>query len=256
MSILTSARRLAYHRAVRSPIPKYFTVKAILQARLERDYAQGDRLPSETALCATFGVSRITIQQALGLLEKDGAIRREQGRGTFYLGPTVTRTETRPSELLEGVMRYREGAFTRVIARGINPATPLVADRLRLAAGTPVVTIDRVGFVDYEPIIFIRASLPEPIGRKLLEDEAHLGRATLGSLLQDRHGVVIDSVVQTIGASLADPAFADHLGVTVGAAVLEGERTYYDPAGRPIYFNHAFYRADRHRFVVSLKEWR
>lgn len=241
---------------MRSPIPKYFTVKAILQARLEREYARGERLPSEAELCAIFGVSRITVQQALGLLEKDGAIRREQGRGTFYLGPTVKRTETRPSELLESVMRYRDGAYTRVTARGLAPATPLVADRLHLTAGTPVVMIERVGFVDYEPIIFIKASLPEAIGGKLLEDESHFERATLGSLLQDRHGVVIDSVVQTIGASLADPAFAHHLGVTVGAAVLEGERTYYDPAGRPIYFNHAFYRADRHRFVVSLKEWR
>jgi GntR family transcriptional regulator len=75
-------------------------------------------------------------------------------------------------------------------------------------------------------------------------------------MLKDRCGVDIDAVVQTIGASLADPKFAERLGLEVGAPVLEGERTYIDSAGRPVFLSLAFYRADRHRFAVTLREWR
>lgn len=63
-------------------------------------------------------------------------------------------------------------------------------------------------------------------------------------------------MIQTIGASVADPKFARELRVEVGAPVLEGERTYYSAAGVPIFCSIAFYRADRHRFVVTLKDWR
>lgn len=241
---------------MKTPVPKYFLVRSIIQARLEREFAPGSKLPSEVELCRAFEVSRITVQQALSLLEKDGTIRREQGRGTFYLGPRVKRTETKPSELLESVIKHREGAYTRVISRRIIPATPRIAERLRLDPGSLVVAIDRVGIVDHEPIIFIVAYLPHDLGVKVLKNTAALTRSTLGSLLQDRYGVEIDSVLQTIGATLADPAFADRLGVEIGAPVLEGERTYFDRRGRPVIFSDAFYRADRHRFVVSLKEWR
>jgi len=242
--------------AVRLPLPKYVVVKMVLEGRLEREYAPGARLPSEEALCAEFGVSRITVQQALAHLVKEGRIRREQGRGTFCLDPDGRRTETKPSELLEKVMKYREGAFNQVLRHVQGRATPRVAERLGLAVDAPVVAIDRLSFVDDQPIAFIEAYLPAALGDKLAGDGALLRHNTLASLLKDRHGIAVDSVVQTIGAGLADPTFAYQLGVDIGAPVLQGERTYFDAQGTPIFLSIAFYRADRHRFVVTLKEWR
>src|SRR5262245_14789902 len=130
---------------MRPPIPKYFTIKAVLRARLDREYAPGARLPSEAELCKDFEVSRVTIQQALSLLQKDGLIRREQGRGTFYVGASAPRTETRPSELFESVMR--RGGFTKVVRRGVITAPPRIAERLGLSAGAQIVALDRVGFL-------------------------------------------------------------------------------------------------------------
>jgi GntR family transcriptional regulator len=241
---------------VKVPIPKYFTIKAILCSRLERESVPGDRVPSEQALCAEFKVSRVTIQQALRLLEKEGVVARDQGRGTFYRGLPAKRMETAPSQLLESLIREQAHGFTRLLATRIVPATVRIAERLKLPAGALVVHIERVGVADGEPIVYIRASLPYDVGAPLLADEQILTRQTLGSLLHDGYGIEVDSVVQTIAATLADPALAEHLGVDVGAAVLEGERTYFDRAGRAIIFSDAFYRADRHRFSVTLKDWR
>jgi GntR family transcriptional regulator len=241
-------------RPVRSPIPKYFTIKTILKARLDREFEPGAKIPSETALCGEFGVSRVTIQQALALLEKDGTIRREQGRGTFYAGPRATRTETQLSELLESVIHYREVASSRVVGKLVTRATPRVAERLRVPENAPIVALDRVGFVDHEPLVFIQGYFPYEIGEKVLNADEYLEHNTVASFLKEKHRILVDSVVQTIAATLADPTFAGHLGVEIGAPVLEGERTYLDAADRPLFFTVTFYRADRHRFVVSLKD--
>ncbi len=241
---------------MRPPLPKYRTVKAVLQARLERELTPGARLPSELSLCRDFGVSRITIQQALSLLGSEGRIRREQGRGTFYLGDGPHRTEQRPSELLETLIRHREGASTRVLHNGIQPPPARVAERLGLGPGEKVVALERVGLVEGEPIVFIYSYLPLAVGSRIRNARRDLRRMSLAALLQDEHGIQIASVRQTISASLADPSFAGHLGVEVGAPVLEGERTYLDRAGRPVFCTTSFYRADRHCFVVTVKDWR
>jgi GntR family transcriptional regulator len=239
------------------PLPKYYLIRSVLRARLQREHAPGSKLPSELDLCREFGTSRITIQQALALLEKDGLIRREQGRGTFYLGEPEHAPKGKLSGLLESVMKYRAGAFARVVSKKVVAATPRVAERLRLSPGSPVVSIDRVGVIDDQPILYIAAYLPEPIGSKLLDDDAELSqRKAIVSILQDKHGIQIASVQQTIAATLADPIFAPHLGVEMGEPVLEVERTYFGGDGRPVNFSVSFYRTDRYRFEIAMKEWR
>ncbi len=242
---------------IRQPLPKYHLIKSVLRAHLQREYTPGSRLPSELELCRLFGASRVTVQQALALLEAEGLIRREQGRGTFYLGERARPAEAKLSGLLESVMRYREGAFARVVGKQVVRASPRVAERLHLAPGSRVVSIERVGIIDGEPILFVSAHLPEDVGARLLEDDDELNqRKAIVSILQDKYGVEIGSVRQTIAATSADPVFAGHLGVEVGEPVLEVERTYFGTGSRPVNFSIAFYRTDRYRFEIAMKEWR
>ena len=49
--------------------------------------AHGGRLPTERMLAAELGVSRSSVRSALGLLEADGHVSREVGRGTFLRAP-------------------------------------------------------------------------------------------------------------------------------------------------------------------------
>ncbi|HXH84184.1 MAG TPA: GntR family transcriptional regulator [Candidatus Tectomicrobia bacterium] len=239
------------------PTPKYLTIRSLLRARLQRDYTPGARLPPEHELCRTFGVSRITVQQALTLLEKDGLIRREQGRGTFYLGEPGQVAEGKLSGLLESLMKYREGAYARVVGKRVVAASPRLAARLGVEPESPLVSIDRVGIIDEEPVLYISAFLPEPIGAPLLTEDDELSqRKAIVSILQDKYGICIASVQQTIAARLADPVFAGHLGIEIGEPVLEVERTYLGADGRAVNFSTAFYRTDRYRFEIAMKEWR
>lgn len=68
-----------------SPPPAYSQDLAqLILARCEEpEYALAGRLPTERRLAAEFGVTRTMVRHALAVLEAEGRISREVGRGTF-----------------------------------------------------------------------------------------------------------------------------------------------------------------------------
>ena len=63
--------------------PLYQIVAESLIAAIQRgEHPVGSELPSETALCARFNVSRNTVREAVRLMEQAGLVSRRQGIGT------------------------------------------------------------------------------------------------------------------------------------------------------------------------------
>ena len=71
-------------RLKKTPIPLYHQLEKVLRKRILSGKLKADRATAtEKELCQEFGVSRITVRQALLSLEGDNLIRREQGRVPF-----------------------------------------------------------------------------------------------------------------------------------------------------------------------------
>src|SRR6185437_236773 len=49
-------------------------------------FATDGRLPAEREFMTRFGVSRVTVRQAMAQLLRDGQVVRKQGKGTFVAG--------------------------------------------------------------------------------------------------------------------------------------------------------------------------
>ena len=78
-----------------SPQPLYEQIKDTLRGRiLDGTYAPHSQMPSEHELCALFGVSRITVRQALGDLQKEGLLFKLHGKGTFVSKPKAFQNVT------------------------------------------------------------------------------------------------------------------------------------------------------------------
>ncbi|MCA3930308.1 GntR family transcriptional regulator, partial [Burkholderia sp.] len=78
-----------------SAAPLYVQIKDTLRARiLDGTYAPHSRMPSEHELCAMFDVSRITVRQALGDLQKEGLLFKLHGKGTFVSKPKAFQNVT------------------------------------------------------------------------------------------------------------------------------------------------------------------
>lgn len=81
-------------RAVFSPVPVRnafeVTVERLAQGIKLGVLIEGDRLPPERELSSTFGVSRVTLREAIKALRDGGLVesRRGRGGGTFVVSPT------------------------------------------------------------------------------------------------------------------------------------------------------------------------
>ena len=233
------------------PFPKHFQIQSILRDRILRAQDGGTKLPAETALAREFGVSRVTVRQALAALERERLIRREKGRGTF-VAQRVTRPTPKPK--LTGFMEdlIAAGAPTRVklLRRVVVPATREVAAQLRVQPGEKVLHVERLRYVEERPLSYLHSYLPLDIAQKLSAED--LEAAPIITLLHQRHRVPIVEAEQVIEAAVADVQAAELLEVPVGAPLLQIERSYMSRKGRPIYYVHSFYRADRYRYTVKL----
>jgi DNA-binding GntR family transcriptional regulator len=68
----------------RSPVPLYHQLADIILEKIRSaEYSPGDRIPSENALAARYGIGRPTVRQATDLLIRKRFLIRKRGSGTF-----------------------------------------------------------------------------------------------------------------------------------------------------------------------------
>ena len=115
------------------------TAKQQLTTYVMSLYRKGQtKLPPENDLAKLFGVSRITIRRALGELEREGLILREQGRGTFInpASASIKINLVPGEEFTKLIAESGHQAAITVVDISTRPAVLDEAERLGVAPGT------------------------------------------------------------------------------------------------------------------------
>lgn len=116
-----------------SPVPLYSQLKELLRGRiLDGVYPPLSRMPSENELGKAFDVSRITVRQALGDLQKEGLIFKIHGKGTFVARPKAFQNVSTLQGLGESLTQMGYEVINRLHGLRYVPAGAQVAERLRV----------------------------------------------------------------------------------------------------------------------------
>lgn len=233
-----------------SPIPIYYQLEQIVLDKIKSGvWPPNTAIPSERELSEQFGVSRMTIRQALLALTRDGILRREVGVGTFVAEPRITQRLTRLTGFSEDMRARGKRASARVLSVAVARATPVVAEMLGLELGCEVLVVDRLRLADDEPLAIETSHL---FFRGCQELQGADLEGSLYALLTQKYGIVPTRARQRISAGVADKREIDLLGLRRGAPVLRLRRVTFDQEGRRFEYVESTYRADKYVFDAEL----
>jgi GntR family transcriptional regulator len=220
--------------------PKYVAICKDLRARITTgEYVPGRRLPSQLALAAAYGVSVMTLRQALAELGDEGLVETSHGRGTFVGARPFEYRLNHLSSFAQDMRRQGKFVTTRVLYSGlVAEAEPEICARLALPAGERPYQLDRVRFVDGVPVVFQRSYLPASIGRKLQPNS--LETESLYDVLRTQQQLDVVRAVETVKAVAMPAAEAKALGRPPGTPALLSTRLSLADGDRPILFDKAY----------------
>ncbi|MET7462592.1 GntR family transcriptional regulator [Nonomuraea sp. NPDC005501] len=233
-----------------SPVPKYFQLREILLDLIDSDELSiGAAIPSERELCQRFGLSRMTVRQAVDHLVSEGRLHRVPGKGTFVARPKIELALQLTSFSDDMRARGMEPG-SRDLDRRIVRASAHLAKELGIQPGEEVHFIERLRTADGEPLSIERAHIPVRLAPGL--GELDLSGKSLYELLESRYGLVMDAGELTIDGGIADPSDADLLKLPRGGAVLLLQRRSF-AGGVCAELGVSTYRADRYQLRTILE---
>jgi GntR family transcriptional regulator len=210
-----------------------------------------DKLPSESQLAATHGVSRITVRHALNDLQKDGLIVRQQGKGAFVSAPRrASQSLNRLQGLGEALSAQGHAVHGKRLLMKRMKAPTDVAEILGLLAGEEVWHMISLRYMDREPISVNSSYFPLHLGERVARLDLS-GRDVIDVLERDL-GKVIAQAKLEISAMAMPVQEGRWLKVSPGTPALCVQRVLCDTSDERLQAETITYRADAFSYKLSL----
>lgn len=226
--------------------------EAILQMIEEGKYKPGDVLPSERELAGQYGISRVTVRQAINILVQDGIVTKKQGKGNFV---SEKRMETSLSNLLGFVEEFVvQGLKCEIlVTRQKYEEVPLeVAEAMRLQNGHEMFSLVRLIKVEGQVIGLDHIYIPKSIAYQF--DQMNFDKIIVLRLLESQ-GYKLVSARQTITAEMPSPDNCELLEMDSNTPILVRCRVMYGEGEVPIAYSKTLYRGDRYHYTLILSRY-
>lgn len=237
-----------------SPLPLYHQVsRALRESILAGSWAPNEAIPPERELIERFGVSRITVRQALTDLVAEGLLYRQHGRGTFVASRSSAPIAETLSELtghLEELQLRGLEPEVEVLSLALLPMPAEIAQALERPVGAEGWFLRRLVRVEGEPLMLSEIYLPSDLGILLRDDEV---RSSGMARLLEEAGFRPTRGAQRIAARAVTAEQARLLAIREGEPALRVIRVIAGRDGQPLVWFRTLYRADRYEYEVELK---
>lgn len=235
-----------------SSVPIFTQVKMVIHGAVDSGELQPHRrIPSERELSALFGVSRMTIRQALLEMIGDGVLYTRTGKGTYVADHKIEQPLQRLTSFTQDIGARGLRPSSRLLGADLLPAPIELAQALAIPSGSELVRVRRLRLADGEPLAIETSHLPHSLCPGLIEHD--LERHSLYGLLHDRYGLELASAKQTIEAASPTEEERKLLEMPAGVPVLRIHRFTSTRDGVVCEFVQSAYRGDRYQLNVDLK---
>jgi GntR family transcriptional regulator len=234
-----------------SPLPIYYQLEEGIKVAIQQqELMPGEMIPSEREYAEKYGISRMTVRQALSNLVNDGYLYRQRGKGTFVAHQKI-------EQPLKGLTSFSED----MRSRGLEPSTRVIsftevkashdlAAKLDLEAGAPLFELKRVRLADQLPMAYEMLYISKELAQGLTKE---IAVNSIYDYVENKLGLKIQHGRQVLEASIARKTEAEMLEVAEGAPVLLIERRTTLDSNKPFEVVRSVYRADRYKFTIDME---
>lgn len=233
-----------------SSIPLYIQIRDKLHKQIHAgELTPGMQVPSELELVAQHGVSRMTARKALDELVKTGLLFRQRGKGTFVAQGVVSYGLSTMLSFSGTLQALGYQVMTKVLYQDVIPAPTTVAEKLNLAAGSEVIIVRRLRWVDDKPAAIHTSFMDYRVYEPLLQID--LSTESLLESIEQVCGTYVAYTKDAVQAMLVKGEDMGLLEIPRGSPVLEVEGVAFTQFGQPTRLTNAIYRSDMFRLVVT-----
>ena len=232
-----------------SPLPVYRQIsQAIHELIRSGALPAGSPLPPERGLCESYHVSRMTLRQAIRVLEDEGLVEAHRGRGRFIASTRFRKQQQEMRSFTEEI-RSRGGVpESRLLSFALHQPSPQAARFFGLQGDREVYEISRLRLNDGVPLAIENVQLSAQLCPAL--DRFDLGRNSLYTILEESYGLQLEHCVEEISATLPSRRQRKLLNIQTAEAVLVVRRKSYAESGQALELTEAIYRGDLYTAIV------
>jgi len=228
-----------------SQYPLYHQLKQLIMENL-KDLPPLSPVPSERELCDKFGVSRPTVRRALNELVHEGKLHRLAGKGTFVADQKYVDHEMQWFiGFYEDASMQQRTPSSKVIQQNIISPSPDIAKKLSISEDKEVFVLERLRYVDGEPICLVTSFIPFELIPDLAK--ADFSEKSLYQFLKS-YNINIYKAKRSIEVKQASDLEAIHLEIEKNSPVLLFQSLGYLQNGIPFEYVRSRYPAYKARF--------
>jgi len=244
---VTALSAISVNKSSKTPI--YAQIAEGLGELLDQAaFPAGFVLPAERWWCQHYGISRMTLRQAMGILERKGLIESHRGRGTFVANRTLKKEQQELRSFTEEI-RLRGGTpHSRHISFELIAGPASVRDFFGLTGDEKVYEIKRLRLKDSIPLALETTQIPEKIAPQL--GRFDFTRNSLYRILEETYNLKLETSKEEIFAQIPTLPVRKLLELPAKVAVLVINRKTFTESGQAIEFSQSIYRGDLYSALV------
>lgn len=233
-----------------NPEPIYLQIASAIRHLLQTgSITPGSALPPEQVLAKRFSVSRMTMRQANDVLEREGLIERQPGRGTFAVQNRLVKQEQETRSFSEEIRRRGGVPSSRLVSFKTTQASPTIAGEFGIAVGDSIYVIDRVRLADGVPMALESVQIPAYRCPNL--ERFNLVDYSLYQIFEEHYGIELARSEEEISAIAPKKVHRKTLELPPNVAVLLVKRRTFTSDGRLFELATDAYRGDLYIATVQ-----
>ncbi|HAX98517.1 MAG TPA: hypothetical protein DCY12_06440 [Candidatus Atribacteria bacterium] len=236
----------------KTPIPLYYQLIEMIRKDIETGILKpGDIIPSERELSEKYQISRPTVRQAIKELAYEGLLNREKGKGTFVSRPKFNYGFIQQfSTFYDDMAEKGYQVHTKILNIEVRNDLPNIGKILTIAENDPIICIERMRYVEGEPIVKVSNFIPFSLCPDLVHED--LTNKSLYRTLFERYHLRAYRAEITLEATVADDLDSKVLEIPEGAPVIFMKNLTFTPENSIMDYFQSRFRGDKGKIKVEV----